>query len=145
MRLNDNIFYIHKDEGKGSNQLVYGYGKSLEDVPNTSLDILQMVPFDYGLQASLPNTMRLLLGIKAQADVQRGIITVQGKRQDIERALELVNMLDRPSMQNRQIGAYKSTYLSTADLSAKIAELLNQEGIDLKSKGALKRYCRLLK
>lgn len=138
MRLNDNIFYIHKDEGKGSNQLVYGYGKSLEDVPNTSLDILQMVPFDYGLQASLPNTMRLLLGIKAQADVQRGIITVQGKRQDIERALELVNMLDRPSMQNRQIGAYKSTYLSTADLSAKITELLDQEGIELKSKGGAK-------
>jgi general secretion pathway protein D len=138
MRLNDNIFYIHKDEGKGSNQLVYGYGKSLSDVPNTSLDILQMVPFDYGLQASLPNTMRILLGIKAQADVQRGIITVQGKRQDIERALELVNMLDRPSMQNRQIGAYKSTYLSTSDLSSKIAELLDQEGIELKSKGGAK-------
>lgn len=135
MRLNDNIFYIHKNEGKGSNQLVYGYGKNFADIPNTSLDILQMVPFDYGLQASLPNTMRILLGIKAQADVSRGIMTVQGKRQDIERALELVNMLDRPNMQNRQIGAYKSTYLSTSDLVSKVRELLDQEGISLALSG----------
>ncbi|WP_369621772.1 secretin N-terminal domain-containing protein [Pseudoalteromonas distincta] len=138
MRLNDNIFYIHKDQGNSSKNLVYGYGKHINDIPNTSLDILQMVPFDYGLQASLPNTMRILLGIKAQADISRGIITIQGKRQDIERALELVNMLDRPSMQNRQIGAYKSTYLSTSDLSAKVAQLLDQEGIELKKNGGAK-------
>lgn len=138
MRLNDNIFYIHKDEGKGSKNLVYGYGKDINDIPNTSLDILQMVPFEYGLQASLPNTMRILLGIKAQADIQRGIITIQGKRQDIERALELVNMLDRPSMQNRQIGAYKSTYLSTSELAKKVKELLDQEGISLISQGGVK-------
>lgn len=138
MRLNDNIFYIHKDEGNSSKNLVYGYGKGFDDIPNTSLDILQFVPFDYGLQASLPNTMRILLGIKAQADIQRGIITIQGKRQDIERALELVNMLDRPSMENRLIGAYKSTYLSTADLTTKITELLDQEGIELKTRGGVK-------
>lgn len=137
IRLNDNIFYIHKDEGRGSKSLVYGYGKSVDDIPNTSLDIMQMVPFDYGLQASLPNTMRILLGIKAQADVQRGVITIQGKRDEIERALELVNMLDRPSMQNRQIGAYKSTYLSTSDLVSKVKELLDQEGIALVTSGGV--------
>lgn len=135
IRLNDNIFYLHKKEDASKGEVVYGYGKKISDIPQTSLDIIQIVPFDYGLQASLPNTMRVLLGINAQADIQRGVITIQGRRNDIVRALELVNLLDRPSLYERHIGAFKSNYISTRDLVVKIEQLLNEEGIDLTKNG----------
>ncbi|WP_022946006.1 secretin N-terminal domain-containing protein [Pseudoalteromonas ruthenica] len=136
IRLNDNIFYIHKAEGTSSKgDIVYGYGKEVSDIPNTSLDILQMVPFDFGLQPSLPNTMRVLLGIRAQADVSRGVMTVQGKRRDIVKALELVRLLDRPTMQRRTVGAFKTTFLSTTDVVDKVQELMAQEGLKLERAG----------
>lgn len=135
IRLNDNIFYLHKKENSSKGDVVYGYGNKIADIPQSSLDIIQIVPFVYGLQASLPNTMRVLLGINAQADIQRGVITIQGRRNDIIRAIELVNLLDRPSLYDRHIGAYKSNYLSTRDLVVKVEQLLNEEGIDLSKNG----------
>lgn len=135
IRLNDGIFYIHKKESAQSNNVIYGYGKKPEDVPNTSLDILQIVPFDYGLQASLPNTIRILLGITAQADVANGVMTVKGKRKDIIRALDLVNLMDKPSMYQREIGAYKTTFTDTKSAIAKLEQLLEEEGITLAKNG----------
>ncbi|CAH9052741.1 Type 3 secretion system secretin [Pseudoalteromonas holothuriae] len=136
VRLNDDIFYIHKKENMQSKQLAYGYGKREEDVPNTSMDILQIVPFDYGLQASLPLTIQVMLGVKTQADLQRGVMTVHGKRQEILRALDLVNLMDKPSMYQREIGAYKTTFIDTNSAVNKLSELLGEEGISLTMNGA---------
>lgn len=135
IRLSDGIFYIHKKESAQSNNVVYGYGKKPEDVPNTSQDIYQIVPFDYGLQVSLPTTMRVLFGISAQADVSKGVMTVQGKRRDIIRALDLVNLMDKPSMYLREIGAYKTTFIDTKNAVSKLEELLQEEGITLAKNG----------
>jgi len=132
IRFDDNIFYIHKATAKaGKGNVVYGYGNKLADIPQTSLNIIQMVPFEYGMQASLGNTLRQLIGVKAIPDSKRSSITVQGKRKDVVKALELIQLLDQPALKNRKIGLYNSAFLSTRDLVAKLTELLAQEGISV--------------
>ncbi|MDX2369996.1 MAG: secretin N-terminal domain-containing protein [Colwellia sp.] len=132
IRFDDNIFYIHKASAKaGKGNVVYGYGNKLEDIPQTSLEIIQMVPFEYGMQGSLGNTLRQLIGVKAIPDSKRSSITVQGKRKDVVKALELIQLLDQPTLKNRKIGLYNSTFLSTTALVNKLTELLSQEGISV--------------
>lgn len=130
IRFDDNIFYIHKastDQSKGN--VVYGYGKKTSDVPQTSFEVIQMVQFEYGMQATLGNTLRQILGVKATVNSSRNSITIQAKRKDVIRALELIQIMDQPAMQNRQIGVYKTTFTSTEQLMGKLTELLGQEGI----------------
>lgn len=130
IRYSDGIFYIHKNEGATSQgNFVYGYGKRKDDVPQTSSEIIQIIRFEYGLQPSLPNTMRVMLGIKAQVDLQKGVVTLQGKRDDIIKGIDLINMLDQPNVANQHIAPFKVTYSSTGEIIKKLIELFAQEGI----------------
>ncbi|MDT0602809.1 secretin N-terminal domain-containing protein [Thalassotalea castellviae] len=134
LRVDDNIFYIHKNSGTaGKGDFAYGYGKNPNDVPQTSLEIIQMVPFEYGMQISLANTLRQLLGVTAIPDQQRNSLTIRGKRKEVVKALELVQIMDQPALQNRQIGIYQGVFLPTKDLISKITELLGQEGLSVGS------------
>jgi len=132
IRVDDNIFYIHKDAGKGAKgDVIYGYGKQFSDVPQTSLEIVQLVPFEYGMQTSLGNTLKQLFGVKATPDFQRSSLTIQGKRKIVLRALEFIQLMDQPALQNRQIAIYKNIFLQADNLVKKLTELLVQEGISL--------------
>lgn len=136
IRFDDNIFYIHKSEAStGKGNVAYGFGKNIDDVPQTSLEIIQMVPFEYGMQTSLGNTLRQLLGVKAIPDAKRSSITIQGKRKDIVRAIELINIMDNPLVRQRHTGIYQATFLSTEDLTSKLEDLLQQEGFSVATGG----------
>jgi general secretion pathway protein D len=130
IRFDDNIFYIHKlDEQGNQGQTAYGYGNKVGDVPQTSLNIIQMVPFEFGYPTSMPLMLRQLLGITARANLDSNGLTVLGKRKEIIRALEFIQLMDKPSMQNRHIALYKSTFIGNEILIPKIKELLGQEGL----------------
>ena len=81
------------------------------------------------MQISLANTLRQLIGITANPNQSTNSISLQGKRKEIVKALELINILDQPSFKNRHIGIFSSRFLSTSDIIAKVVELLGQEGI----------------
>lgn len=132
LRFDDNIFYIHKSDQKNNKgDVIYGYGNKLSDIPNSSLNIIQIIPFEFGMPSSISLTLRQLLGINAKQDLQNSSLTIQGKRKDIVRAMEFVQMMDKPTMKNRQIGLYRTTFLDGNKLIPKLREILNQEGISL--------------
>jgi len=136
VRYEDGIYYIHKSDGanaKGS--VAYGYGKSFDNVPNTSIDIVQLVPFTYGMQTSLANTLRQIVKIKATPDFDRSALILQGKRKDILRALEFVHLMDQPAFKNRHIGVFKGSYVTTDELKEQLPKLLKQEGITVDTTG----------
>jgi len=136
IRFEDGIYYIHKADSTGSQgEITYGYGSHVDNVPNTSLDIIQLVPFTFGMQTSISNTLRGIVKIKATPDFQRNAIILQGKRKNILRALEFINLMDQPVFKNRHIGSYKATYVDTATLIDKLPGLLKQEGITVSAKG----------
>jgi len=130
IRFDDGIYYVHKAEGKGvKGNIVYGYGQKVADVPNTSLNIIQLVPFAFGLQTSLANTLRKIVKIDVTPDFERGALILQGKRKSIVKALEFIHLMDQPAFKNRHIGVYKSTYVAIEQLAKQLPELLKQEGI----------------
>lgn len=136
IRFEDGIFYIHKSEGSASlAELVYGYGKNIEDIPNTSSTIVQFVPFDFGLQTSLTNSLRQIVKVNAQPDFERSMVMLQGKKREIVKALEFIQLMDQPAFKGRHIGVYKGTYVSTEVLIEKLPLLLKQEGISVDTSG----------
>lgn len=135
IRYDNEIFYIHASDDNKVGNIVFGYGKNVEKVPTTSATIIQLVPFEFGMQTSLANTIQQILKVKASPDFQRNTLILQGKRSEIIRALEFVNMMDQPVFKNRHIGLYKGTYVSVETLTKELPELLKQEGISVSGIG----------
>lgn len=136
IRADAGIFYIHKSEGAGSQgALAYGYGKRSSDVPTSSSDIIQMVPLDFGLPTSFANSIRTFTKVLASPDFDRSSIVLQGKRRDILKGLEFINLMDQPRFQGRQIGLYQTTFISIDELSEALPPILEQEGLIVSTKG----------
>jgi len=129
IRLEEEIYYIHKASSGISGNIVYGYGAKTSDVPATSVDIVQMVPFVYGLKNNLSLTLPRIAKVTATSDNEHQTFILKGKRREIIKALEFIQLMDQPGFNNRYIGAYRSTYVSNDELIKKLAELLKQEGI----------------
>jgi general secretion pathway protein D len=145
VRFEDNIYYIHKAEtSSAKGDFAYGYGKDISKVPNTSLNIIQLVPMTYGVQNSLAHTLRQMTAVTATQDFERNTLVLTGKRKDIIRALELINLMDQPKFRNRKIGIYRSTYVSIADLAQKLPDLLMQEGLQVSAQGQIDQAVSLV-
>lgn len=131
IRYQDGIYYIHKSDDGVSSNLVYGYGATPADVPNTSNEIVQLAPFKAGMQTSLANTIKQLTKVDARPLFDQQAIMFKGKRSDIIKALEFMQLVDRPAFRNRSIGMYKSTFIPVEELSKQLQDLMKQEGISV--------------
>lgn len=131
IRYQDGIYYIHKSDDGVSSNLVYGYGANPEDVPNTSNEIVQLAPFKAGMQTSLANTIKQLTKVDARPMFDQQAIMFKGKRSDIIKALEFMQLVDRPLFRNRSIGMYKSAFVPVEELSKQLQDLMKQEGISV--------------
>ncbi|HCV02413.1 MAG TPA: Type II secretory pathway component PulD-like protein [Pseudoalteromonas sp.] len=131
IRFQDGIYYIHQTEGGIANNLVYGYGANPEDVPNTANEIIQLAPFKAGMQTPLANTIRQLTNVNAQPMFEQHAIMFKGKRNDIVKALEFMQLVDQPAFRNRSIGMYKSSFVPVDQLSKLLQDLMKQEGISV--------------
>ena len=132
LRFDDGIFYIHKEgTAAGQGDIAYGYGNKADNVPTTSLDVIQMVPFDFGLQNQLSLVLSSIAKVKVTADPGHNALILRGKRREILKALDFISLMDQGGFKNRQIGMYKTVFVSNEQLSKKLIELLNQEGISV--------------
>ncbi|CCQ10313.1 hypothetical protein PALB_11780 [Pseudoalteromonas luteoviolacea B = ATCC 29581] len=135
IRYNEGIFYIHQSEQGGKATVAFGYGFKPEDVPNTTQDIVQYVPFKYGNQFALVGTLNELFNLTAMPANQSNAIAIKGKRLEIVKALDFISMLDRPSLVNKHIAFYKPIFNSVTELSLELENLLNEEGITFSTQG----------
>jgi len=131
IQYDDGIYYIHSTEGTAKGDIVYGYGNTIDKVPNTSLDIMQMVPFNYGLQTQLSLVLTSIAKVKVIPAAAQNAFLIRGKRQEIIKALEFIELMDQPAYSNRQIGLYKTTFVSTDEITKKLSLLLKQEGLSV--------------
>lgn len=130
IRFDDGIYYIHELEGAGaSGQVVYGYGNHASNVPTSSLEIIQMVPFDFGLKSQLSLVITSIAKVTATVSSEHNAFIIRGKRNEVIKALEFIDLVDQPGFKNRHIGIFKTKFVSVEDVSLKLAELLSQEGL----------------
>jgi len=132
LRFNDGIYYVNKEgQQTGKEVIAFGYGNQIKDVPNTSQAIWQMAPFDYGFNGSLQLTLSQLAKVKVYPDSQQNLLLLKGKRTEIIKALEFMQLVDQPKLGQRQIALFKSTFVDTQTLIKRLTSLLKQEGISV--------------
>lgn len=125
-------YFVLDNEGASSaSQLSIGFGRDESSVPNTALDILQIIPLKFGIKVSIERTLRELTKAKITPDFSQSVIFVQGDRQEILRAIEFIDLLDTPSMRGKHIGLIELKYLTPDGFSSQIKDLLANEGVDI--------------
>lgn len=136
VREQDGIFYIHSSNNSASKRATYGYGNRIDNIPNVAGEIVQISPFKSGMQMPLAGMINQLTGVESTALYDQHAIMFRGKRSEVVRALEFMQIMDNPAFRNRNIAIYKSVFIPVKELSRQLNELLKQEGITSSSSGS---------
>jgi len=132
IRFNDGIYYINQEgQRSASGEIVFGYGNEVTDVPSSSQQIWQLVPFDYAFNGSLQLPLMSIAKVIIQPDAQQNMFILKGKRVEIIKAIEFIQLFDRPGAGKKHIAMYELEFSDTETITAKLSELLQQEGIVL--------------
>jgi general secretion pathway protein D len=124
-------YYINRPKESGrSKKAIIGIGDRPEDVPDTLVHpIVQVVPLEFGIKINVERTLRSLTKAKITPDFDQSVVFIEGERQDILHALELIKLLDTPATRSKHVGLIKLSFVSPEDFSGDIASLLENEGI----------------
>jgi general secretion pathway protein D len=134
VRFNDSIYYVNQEGQEGARKNIsFGYGNKAKDVPFSAQEIWQLAPFDYGFNGTLQLTLSQLAKVRVYPDQQQNLFSIRGKRAEIIKALEFMNLVDKPRFKNRKIAMYKTVFSDADIIIKKLADLLKQEGISLGS------------
>ena len=125
--LKKGIYYIWKDSG--DKKIALGIGDSVEDIPETSGQIQQIIPVKHADVQNLSEFLPGLPGLRVLPGLRENVLLVKGTREQVEQVLSFVTMLDRPAMRGRFIGMMKVIYWSPLDLVKKLTDILTEEGI----------------
>lgn len=126
---NENTFFFHKPEDNRGSATV-AVGRELSSVPNVGGKVLQVVQFKYGIRITLERTLNRLVDAEFIPDFDQNSMFILGNRQNVIRALELINMLDVPAHRGKFIGLLSLEYISMQDFAEQAITLLTNEGID---------------
>lgn len=129
----NDTYYIHKPQKSDRGQkAVIGIGGTPADVPETLIQpIVQVVPLEYGIKISVERTLRSLTKAKITPDFEQSVVFLEGERQDIIHAIELIQLLDTPASRSQHVGLIKLAFVSPDDFSSDISALLESEGIEI--------------
>ncbi|MFC3033089.1 secretin N-terminal domain-containing protein [Pseudoalteromonas fenneropenaei] len=134
--LNEGIFYVYPSrEGSSNSERAFGFGRTKASVPNVANEIIQLVPTKYGATSGLRNAVAGLVDASVAVDTQQGVLTIQGKREQILRALDLIAIIDSSALSNKSIALMSFTYIDSQSFVEKVSELLSNEGIATKNLG----------
>lgn len=125
----DDIFYIVPSGKDSKSDNAFGFGRSISSVPNVAGEIVQLVPAKYGVSTSLRNTVGGLVDASVGIDPAQNLITIKGRREQIIRALGLIDIIDSPKLNNKASAILSFRYIDSQTFIGKASELLELEGI----------------
>lgn len=132
MRLRQNIVFVHDLRARrGLPEYDYGYGRSASSVPLGTNPIFHVVPIDFIDTTSVQSFLIRLSNASAEALPDRNLLGLRGSRTEIIRALDLVNMLDRPSVRGYQLSFVKLEFIPTSLFIEQVTALLKNEGVEV--------------
>ncbi|RJE76937.1 hypothetical protein BGP78_10955 [Pseudoalteromonas sp. MSK9-3] len=144
IRYNNDVYYIYSDKSGSQGNIAYGFGSRIEDVPDTTADIMQMVPFKFGMQSQISMVLQSVAQIQVIPMIQQNAFLLRGKRNEIIKALQFVKLVDRPSLSSRTIGIYKAVFVSVDEVTDKLPKILEQEGITVANGNAKDKAVSLI-
>ncbi|XPF96135.1 secretin N-terminal domain-containing protein [Colwellia sp. RE-S-Sl-9] len=128
----DNIIYFQKKaKNKRYKTASVGIGRLDGDVPDTTGEIVQIIPYVYTNSSSLSSVITKLTGVKVQIDGKRKIVMAEGAQKEIHEVMRVLRMLDVPSSSGKEIRLIDLAYISPDDLVKQLAELLQNDGFEV--------------
>ncbi len=126
----DGVFYFHAG-GKESSKsdVAFGIGKGEQYVPRVAGNIYQLIPMDFGVSTSTRTTVRALVDLQVEVDAAQNLVTLFGKREQILRAIQVLELIDKPSLTNKSIAMYEFEFITAEFFVEQLTELLRLEGI----------------
>ncbi|MCV2883287.1 general secretion pathway protein GspD [Aestuariibacter sp. AA17] len=132
IHFDNDIFYITQQQSDNAGRdVMYGFGKSPENVPQTSREVFQIVPLEYGVRNNYNALLQNLTNAKYTIDFEQGIYYIRGKREDVVKALEFLNIIDTPFYQSKHMGMAELVFMSPEQFMQDIQKLLQNEGISV--------------
>ena len=124
----NNIVYISNRQGGSNSSKSIGIGAELSDIPDSAGTIVQLIPFTFNSSRTISNIVSKLSSVQLYVDSEQRIIVAEGSRQEVERAVRIVQMLDVPNSKGRDVRILNLVYVSPDDLITQLRPLLESEG-----------------
>lgn len=126
----DNIVYINRATDRNRDKAI-GIGREPDDLPEFGDNILQLVPFIYNSSNSILNVVTKLSSVSVLPDNNNKLLLLEGSRNEVERAMQIVRMMDVPHARGRDIRLLSLVYMSPQQLITQLQELMIAEDISI--------------
>ena len=134
------LFYLWP-AGVEQQALTVAIGRDPGDIPEVTGEILQLVPLQYTDVRDMMAMMADFLKVNARPYPRENVLALRGTRAQIESAIDLLTLLDRPAMRGRHVRFYTFDNADLADIIPLLSDALVQEGIPVtKTPGANGMY-----
>ncbi|WP_076416919.1 secretin N-terminal domain-containing protein [Colwellia sp. UCD-KL20] len=130
------ILYLAKSSGDNKkNNIALGIGVNDDDVPDISGQITHIVPYTYSESRNISSIMHKLATAKVTINSAQKLIILEGEREEIIRALKIINMLDVPRAFGRKIRLFEFAHMTPEDAIDQITSLLQEDGFSINAPG----------
>jgi len=132
MKLQQDIIFLHDIRARrGLPDYDYGYGRTPASVPSGSNPIFHVVPIDFIDAKSVQSFLIRLTNASPEVLPDPNLLGLRASRTDILRALDVINMLDRPSVRGQQLSFVKLEFIPASLFIEQVSNLLQNEGVDV--------------
>ena len=130
------ILYLAKVSGDNKkNNIALGIGTKPEDIPDISGQITHIVPYTYSESRNITSIMKKLSTARVTVKSAQKLIILEGEREEIVRALKIINMLDVPRAFGRKIRLFEFAHVAPEEAIEQITKLLKEDGFSINSYG----------
>lgn len=130
VRFVGDAFFIQPSGANGiADEVVLAFGRDASDVPNTARTILQIAPLNFGIKLSIQSSIVQLTNTMVTPSYDQDALLIKGKRSNVLRAIELLDMLDIPAARGRHIGMVNLDFITPEEFSKEVNKLLETEGL----------------
>lgn len=142
--LKDDVYFIHAKDDNTKPSSAIGFGRRIQDVPQSNGLITQFVPVKFNKSFALVNTINQLSGANGNELPGQSAFYFQGERSVIIKALELMQVMDVPQSAAKNIGLVRLSYMSSTDFVTKVHLLLGNEGLGVAIGAAVEKNIALV-
>ena len=105
-------------------------GRAMPETPLALRPVFQLVELEAVSPAGVSNWLKTIFGskIQAQDDLARQAILLSGQRDDVQAAMEAIQMLDQPAMRGRISARVAPVFWSADELAKRLSDVLQAEG-----------------
>lgn len=114
-------------------------GRALPETPMPLRPIFQLVELQAVRNADVASWLRALYGdrVKLTEDPTRNAVMLSGNSDDVQAAMEAIQLLDQPLMNGRQSVRITPLYWSVDELAKKLSDVLQVEGYKVGTSAAI--------